>query len=286
MSLFLYAITPSYSAAGLVAYALDHHCDNTIAWFKDKGTEGFEGYYDKAVIGCPEELTSDVLEADQWIFCGSKAYVYFFSKYKKALKESRGRKVKVILTDSHFCRDYIKLGNIFAKREVIVFAMPDIFPYCVGLNPIPYYPPADVSLDNIEENKKDGIVVICHSPFRKVVSNAKGTAEIKEIIGELRKIFSFVRGRILTDCERKETLRIKAQSHIFIDQLVDGNPNIPMLWGAKKYNGALGKSGCEAMFLNSFVLTGAPEPCLNGEFFPTPPICWVNYVNCKDNLLG
>ena len=61
MSLFLYAVTPSYSAAGLLAYALNKYCDHTVAWFKSKGVEGFDKYYEKAVFGQNQKLDSEIL---------------------------------------------------------------------------------------------------------------------------------------------------------------------------------------------------------------------------------
>lgn len=284
MSIFLFSSTPSYSAASLLAYALNEYCEETTAIFKGKGTEGFDKYYEKASFGMSPDFPREAIDASQWIFCGGKAYHYFFSLYgKTANKEKKDKKIKVILTDSQFCRNYKKWSNVFVKKNVIVFAMPDIFPYCINFKPIPYYPPVDVSLDKIREKKDEGLT-ICHSPFAKINSNTKGSAEIIKIIKNIQKDLPNIHSNILTNSSREETLRAKARSHIFIDQLLDGNPNIPMAWGEKKYQGALGKSGCEAMFLDTFVVTGAPEPYLEERYFPTPPICWVNLSNCEDKL--
>jgi hypothetical protein len=57
-----------------------------------------------------------------------------------------------------------------------------------------------------------------------------------------------------------------------------------MLWGSKRYEGAVGKSGCEAMFLDTFVVAGAPKPSFDAKYFPVPPVCWVSYEDCEDKL--
>ena len=72
-------------------------------------------------------------------------------------------------------------------------------------------------------------------------------------------------------------MQLKAESDIFIDQLVYGNNAVPLSWGKKRYNGALGKSGCEAMFLNTMVITGAAPPNLTTYDFPDPPVPFVRF---------
>jgi hypothetical protein len=283
MSVFLYSSTPSYSASGLLGAAFYKSCESATVWFKGRGTEGFDKYCENATFGADQKITQEIKDADQWVFCAGKSYIDFFSRYKDALKLSEGKSVKVILTDSQFCRNYVGWSKIFKRRNVTVFAMPDVSPYCVDIEPLPYYPPVDIVLDDVATKQNDELT-ICHSPFKKFSNNAKGSAEIVKVIEALKKDYPDLRSEILTDSTREETLQKKAESHIFIDQLVYKNPNVPMLWGSKKYEGAVGKSGCEAMFLNTLVVTGAPEPFFDEKYFPKPPVCWVDANNCEGIL--
>ena len=107
MSLFLYSSNPSYSASGLLAYALNKYCTDTVAWFKNRGTEGFDQYYKSALYDIPDKMPPEVLNAEQWLFCGGKSYFDFSKRFPNTQEVSKDKKIKIILTDSQFCRKHI-----------------------------------------------------------------------------------------------------------------------------------------------------------------------------------
>jgi len=76
----------------------------------------------------------------------------------------------------------------------------------------------------------------------------------------------------------KKCIALKATSHIFIDQVIYKNPQVPQSrWGHKiTYNGGLGKSGIEAMLMGICTITGGVEPDTS-EWFPSPPVIWTSY---------
>ena len=81
-----------------------------------------------------------------------------------------------------------------------------------------------------------------------------------------------------------ECIRLKGESHIFVDNFVYKNPHVPQdrFGGEIRYDGALSKSGIEAMMLGCCVLTGAPRP--DDDIIPTPPVVWCSYEDAERKL--
>jgi hypothetical protein len=83
-----------------------------------------------------------------------------------------------------------------------------------------------------------------------------------------------------------ECIKIKAKSHIFIDQVLKDNPKVYFKrWGNNgiKYPGALGKSGLEAMLTKCFTITGC-EKLKTEPYFPEPPVLYTDYYSLYEDL--
>ena len=80
---------------------------------------------------------------------------------------------------------------------------------------------------------------------------------------------------VITETPWEECMQRKARSHLFIDQLYHPED----IYGISIDHHSIGKSGIEAMFLESLVFT-------RGEYFgrelPPPPVVWVGRKDIID----
>ena len=282
MKVFLHSANPAYSGSGLLAHAINKHCCEILASFNKKDTEEFYKYIPQASFGNEKVLKQQFKKADKCIICSGKAIKKLVTNNIVTIGQLKDKDVTVILTDSVYCREYKQINEILNKIGAKVMAMYDIFPYCHKLKPIPYLPPTICETVPLRERKSNK-TVICHSPFAKYSRNAKGSKQIDLIVDKLSKEYD-IDYKLVIDCSRTETLEIKNNSDIFIDQLVLGNNKIPCLWGEIKYEGALGKSGCEGMILNTMVVSGC-QPVITEPYFENPPAVFTNYVGFEKVII-
>jgi len=196
------------------------------------------------------------------------------------IEKKHFKSVAAILSDSPGCRNYKWINDFVSRNNITVYCMPDLKSYCTGKT-IPAYQTMNIDAGIINKPKK---ILISHSPSNTEKAVLKGTPQILEIIKQLKKFYDFD-FYIIQELTMKTCLSIKKQSHIFIDQLIYKNPHVPQKrWGGEIiYNGGLGKSGIEAMFLGCCVITGGTVPETE-PYFPPPPIQWTDYNNLYRDL--
>jgi len=203
------------------------------------------------------------------------------TKIKERIQKHQFERVNFIASDTFFCKNY-KWCNMFIKENNIHFyAMPDLEKFClIGYKPIYQY----VILNTKLTFPKSSKLLVTHSPGRKYKSNLKGSNEIKKIVFDLQKKYDFD-FKLLSGVSMDDVIREKSKSHIFIDQLVYKNTNIDQsYWGGKiKYDGGLGKSGLEAMALDTCVITSGIVPDTK-PYFDSPPITWTSYQTFYEDL--
>jgi len=191
------------------------------------------------------------------------------------ISAGRYRSIAVIFSDS-LCAKYCNEWNILTHHHrITVYIMPDLAQYSRGKY-IPAY--QTINIQNINTNKAKEGLIIAHSPRDNSKVIAKGSLAITRTINDLKKKHDFEYISI-TKKPYHACLHIKSQAHIFIDQLINGNPEVPQeRWGRRqlKYKGGLGKSGIEAMLMGCCVITGGEEPDTN-DYFPSPPVVWTSY---------
>ena len=192
----------------------------------------------------------------------------------------RFTKIAIILSDSWSCAKNEYIDKFIEAYKPVAFAMPDIQKFFKNRT-IPIYQTIDVSHIPI---KKPERLTITHSPSNGVKYAVKGSDEIIRVINKLKLYYDFdfrlIQNLSMTDC-----LKQKAQSHIFIDQLIYKNPKVPQSrFGSKiLYDGGLGKSGIEAMLLDNVVITGGMRPETE-EYFPSPPVLWTDFKRFENDL--
>lgn len=188
---------------------------------------------------------------------------------------SKFKTVAVVLCDTYACRERKWCDAFIKNNNLFVYAMPDIFPFH-EMKMIPVY--QTIQLNQLKDKPKEKLI-ISHSPSCDGKAALKGTTFVLETIDRLRVNHSF-QFDLIKNLGMAECLSIKGQSHIFIDQMVYGNPDIWQgKWGGEiPYKGGLGKSGIEAMLLGSCVITGGVDPD-TGEYFSPPPVVWTSYDN-------
>lgn len=189
--------------------------------------------------------------------------------------------VAIILCGSAFCRDYVWVNDFIKHNRVTVYCMSDKVPY-LQHDYIPAFQALKIKEGVIVEKKSK--LTIGHSPSNPQKAIHKGTPQILKTIEKLHKsyYFDFL---LIQNMTMDECLKAKSSCHIFIDQLIHGNPHVPQDYfgGQIRYEGGLGKSGLEAMLLNSCVITGGVPADTKG-YFPPPPITWTNLGNFYEDL--
>lgn len=170
--------------------------------------------------------------------------------------------VKVILTD-RFYREHSEILNaMFNAMDIEVFCMPDL--YHLTDNAQLFYQPFRFNIE-IQKSQK---FTICHSPYSESKSLEKNTKLIKGIIDSIKLDFNF---DLIMRLPWNEALVRKSKSHITIDQLREGD-----------YIGGVGKSGLEAMLLQSVVFSSGKPVSKN---IPAPPVIWCNKNTLKNRLI-
>ncbi|MCK5605427.1 hypothetical protein KAR91_26280 [Candidatus Pacearchaeota archaeon] len=241
-------------ACGL-SLGLRKYCNLTTVW-KNNNVHGLDYLEPAAMMG----FKNIPKGGDELIIMSNITQIhiekYFKRGYRSFLKN--WDKVKIIITDGTIILNP-ELHN--AKMEGMeVFATLCKIDFRGDLPTKTYYQPFDLSHIEIKKNKE---LTVAHSPLGSVKMVEKGTNEIKR---EMRK--RNVKFDIISMVPWTQALKRKACSHIFIDQLY--NPLDK--YGVNLMHSSIGKSGIEAMHLESLVFTrGLHKP----RELPSPPVVWI-----------
>jgi len=190
------------------------------------------------------------------IIVGVIAYDYL----KKYVNFDKFTKVTIIITDGGYMRRTKSYDDEFVGFNV--FCTPCKIQFRKG-KVREYIQPFDLSHIVIKKNSE---LTITHSPFGPGKWREKGTRQITDTVADV-KLISGVTWDV--------SLRMKASSHIFIDQ-IDHFDGYKFGW-----RGGIGKSGYEAMLLDCLVISRGEYV---GEEIPAPPIAWCNKENFRDIL--
>lgn len=169
--------------------------------------------------------------------------------------------VKTIITDGLITLEADKWNEKMEGMEV--FATLCKIGFRGDLPTKEYYQPFDLSHVEVVKNDK---LTIAHSPFLPNKMIEKGTAHIKK--GIMDRFGDSVIFDVITETPWEEAMKRKAKSHIFIDQLY--NEEDP--WGVSVLHPSIGKSGIEAMHLESLVFTRGKH---KSRGIPSPPVVWI-----------
>ena len=197
-------------------------------------------------------------DADEYIVTGGRSFLRLLRNDVPKICPT-----KVILSDTAYVENSEKINNLTA--DIPTFIMPDLVHHRRGFPYIILYHPFDLSGIYIN---KDSYITVCHSPAIKQKTVQKGTDIINSIVSELP-----VKYDLLMRLPWIDTIKRKAKSHIFIDQLDDTRQD---------FNPALGKSGVEAMLLGCLVMSNFTHV---ESDIPAPPVILVNKDNLKEKLL-
>lgn len=164
-----------------------------------------------------------IQQADEYILVG--AYVL------KDLKPNfyNNKKVKIILTDTTYRRDYRALNPIFKKHGWEVHAMP-LFLKQANTDRV-FYQPFNIDIP-IKKNEE---ITVCHSPFSPLKFKQKGTLFISETVKKFDVNYDLIIG-----ISQEAAIERRAKSHIFVDQMIYSP----------------GKSAFEAMLTECLVMGG------------------------------
>ncbi len=226
--------------------------DDVQAVFKEKDEKGFYKeipYY----IGY-HKIPRD---ADQYVIVSAEAFMDTRDIIEEAM---------VILTDSYYLKHY-ELVNENLNGHV-VYCMPDLMKY-TDRECRTYYPPYEYDGEIVKNDK----LTIAHSPYSDHKKILKGTQHIHDAFEDISHDVDFEYD-IIMNAKWDESIKRKAKAHIFIDQLTDrGNG----------YNGALAKSGIEAMATECMTFTSGDNK--HNKQIPLPPVEWIDFDNICDKLL-
>jgi len=205
-------------------------------------------------------------DADHIIFFGIRgiddAWPLLIKSKKKRLEDFK--RVTIIITDSYFFRKGKYWDKFLKLKNVDVLIMPDLVKYLSpGISYRPFYQYIPISHDY--KIVKNNNITISHSPGFKLKTDQKGTKAICRIL----KGYNL---DIISGVTWQECVNRKSKSHIFIDQIPHEN-NF-------NYNGALAKSGLEAMLVNCLTIaSGQMAP--TEPFFESPPVILADENNLK-----
>lgn len=192
----------------------------------------------------------------------------------------RSKPIAIVIGDSHYCNNNKFFNNIFRENGLYVFMMTDKYHFCDDdIKLRPYFPPAE--LGGLAVPKFDRLTVT-HLPGTKYELNEKGTKELIELFKKIEGERSDVDLKVHTKLNWKECIKIKAQSHIFVDQIIKNNKNAGEMRykSGLIYEGGLGKSGLEGMLAGTLTIASG-SPIDTEPYFPKPPVVWADYFTIE-----
>jgi len=201
--------------------------------------KGYSSMLTRAFVGI-----KNIPKVDHYIFAGSGILK------RIDVSSLKGRKT-VILSDSHYLQDTREIDAIIEKNNIEVFCMADLWKFCKFEKRMYVHP----FLNIINSVRKNETFTVCHSPYRKIETNQKGSSQIASAVNKLRnETDSKLKYLCIKDKTWDETMLMKASSHFFVDQISLGNH-----YSSLGYEGGLGKSGLEGMLLKCLTFcSGTP----------------------------
>jgi len=244
--------------------------------------------WSKATAKERKKIGRQFSDADHLILLGTSALKKI--KTVNGFKRAKPWKSRAMIVGNGSLLDKPKHWNReFAKFDAL-YLMPDLYKYSM-VDFIPYYPLFDST--RIEESTKDldfsGTLTISHSPGKEAAQKRKGSRAIEKVISKLSKSYP-IEWKPAYGIPYIDTLKIKQQSHIFIDQVVKNNPTFhsselkDRYRGKIPYNGGLAKSGLEAMGLGCVTITTAD--IADNPYYPFPPAIFTDYNKFEDDLVS
>ncbi len=179
-------------------------------------------------------------------------------------------KISVILTDSYYLENHVKVNELILKNKINVYCMADMAYLLNEIEFKPYYQPFNLNLTKVTKE-----VSVCHSPYSEIKRKLKGSDLIKRVSNELSLPYIEI-----TNKTWDESIQIKNKSKFFIDQIVSDKID---KYSTNGYVGGVGKSGLEAMLCGCLVFTSG-HPIIN-NYIPPPPIIWVTNETLKNRLV-
>lgn len=186
----------------------------------------------------------------------------------------KSKKVKIVIGDSYYVNNHVRMNEIFEECSIEVFIMPDIMKWCT-VDCKPYYPPC-IPIENNVPYKMDPFT-ITHLPGGKGSMELKGTGKIKDLVGNVKskipKVVYETRGIL----NWEQIIDLKKNTTLYVDQLVKNNNTAkPNRFGKIEYDGGLGKNGIEAMML------GIPTITSGNDIQDGLPMMWVDPENFEE----
>ena len=206
--------------------------------------------YGKLLTKEPHNI-NNIPKCEHYIFAGSG----ILSRID--VTKLQGRKT-VLITDSHYLEDTKIIDKIIEDNNIEVFCMADLWKFCKFEKKLFIHPFKKIDI----EIQKNTNFTICHSPYIKYNTNQKGSIQIQKAIDRFKKHYECVYDCVI-DKTWADSLKIKAKSHFFIDQISVGNH-----YKQINYVGGIGKSGLEAMLLKSLTFTSGEKISSNIEVAP------------------
>lgn len=210
---------------------------------------------------------SELNQADEIIILGAISFGALRNDIRGFDDLVKRKKTKIIITGTYYFLRPQECNRLYKQLGLIVYCMPGLLKYRQNLPTIPYYQPFDLKNYPIKKNDE---LTICHTPYHSTKLQIKGSHYINKIIKQLPMK---VRYEFIMNKSWEGTLKIRSQSHITIDMIIKvGN-----------YTGGIGKSGLEALWLKSALITTGNS--FTSKYFNSPPVIFTTIENFKQDLL-
>jgi hypothetical protein len=254
----------SINVAFANASALQNALDCNIA-LEQNEEKGFSKYLTKQ----PHNI-SNIPDADHYIFTGSGILLRIDSSKLK------GRKT-LIISDSHYLQYTKEIDEIIERENMSVFCMVDLWDFCKFEKKVFIHPFLDFNSLGIKNNMKFDRFSICHSPYKKVETNQKGSSQIRSAVNKFSEEHP-CNYFCISDKRWIESVDLKSKCHFFIDQISIGNH-----YSHIGYQGGIGKSGLEGMLLKCLTFSAGVK--MNADIPEAPFIQVENQDDLYDKLL-
>lgn len=297
MRVVLWAETILYGGAAFLIKGLNKYCDASLCVLNNEpyryGPENTKVFYFRKDR---KKIKTMLKECDAIIVSASISLRYLMEIV--GFKNLQSKPIILLIGDSHYCNNcnkFVKplLGRVdggfnklFKENGIKIFLMPDKYQFYDG-SPIPYFPPIKISKSNIFPKNKE--LTVLHLPGSSHKQYEKGTSEILETFERIKAERSDVNFVVPPKIDWKNCMKLKSQSHIYIDQLVKGNDNAGN-WRYRNtsgiiYDGGLGKAGIESMYVGALTMASGND--IDTEpYFPKPPVVWVDRNSFEHVLRG
>lgn len=215
--------------------------------------------YDPGLIVTDEtrERALEIVNESELVLLGdATAFKTLYAIAPRQWREwARGLPMVGFFGDSAYFKDSERYDLLCTDLQIEpVFLLPNLIPLA-SIPVIPLHHPMPVM-----PSMRGATVTIMHSPGRDGKAEQKGTEAIERVLHKLKEDYRFDYLRIMYKT-LVECLQLKAQAHIFIDQLPP--PNLPS---------GVGRSGLEALALGCATMSTLYDPANVDGYFDPPPV--------------